>query len=165
LAWKSLTRQYISAENPGRQNERCLGPSQNVDRLECLWLEAVVDVDDQDGDVGQCPAPSAKRRKRVVARRVDEQQSGQVEIIDLHERTRHTSDRIQRHGRRADMLGDRPRLTVDDGAATDTVEQARLPMVDVPEHRHDRRPQPRGRFVRLVLCVCVGHPEPSEKLV
>ena len=51
------------------RRRRPLGDLQGLDRL---WLEAVVDVDDEDRDVGERAAARAQRRKRVVAGRVDE---------------------------------------------------------------------------------------------
>ena len=45
-----------------------------------LWLKAVVDVDDEDRDIGEGTAAGTKRRKRVVAGRVDKEQAGKVEV-------------------------------------------------------------------------------------
>jgi hypothetical protein len=58
---------------------------EDVKGLLSLWLEAVVDVDDENGNVGQRPAARAQCRKRVMAGRVDEQQTGQVEVVWIDE--------------------------------------------------------------------------------
>lgn len=124
-----------------RDDEWGLGAFEDVQCLERLWLEAVVDVDDEDGDVRKRAAARAKRRKGVVARRIDKEQSREVEIVGIDEVARNGRDNIERDGCRPDMLGNRACFALDDGRAADLIEQTRLSVIDVSEDGNDWRSQ------------------------
>jgi hypothetical protein len=75
----------------------------------------------------------------VVSGRVDKQEAGQIEVRGVDEFAGDLRDDVQRHGGRADVLGDRAGFALDDGGAAHLVEQARLAVIDVSEDGYDRR--------------------------
>ena len=102
-----------------RHDDRHLGRTRVVDRLDRLRHHAVVGRDHEDRDVGGVGAAGAHRGERLVARRVDE------------------GDRVAVVHRLvgADVLGDATRLAGDDVRVTDVVEQRGLAVVDVAHAR------------------------------
>ncbi len=143
-----------------RDDERGFRPPQDVQGLERLGLEAVVDVDDEDGDVGQRSPAGAQRGKGVMARGVDEEEAGEVEVVRVDEFARDRGDDVQRNGGRADVLGDRACFALDDCGAADLIEETCLAVIDVSEDGDDRRSERCG-----VACIRVRHDEPPEKVL
>ncbi len=103
------------------------------DRFLRLRHDAVVGRDDQDRDVGDFRTARAHRGERFVTGRIDERD---LAIVSLD-------------GVRADLLRDAAGLAARDVGLTDLIEQRRLAVVDVAEHRDDRRT--RRQHLRLVL--------------
>ncbi len=113
----------VAVDLGDRHDDRHLGRTRVVDRLDGLRHHAVVGRDHQDGDVGRVGAAGPHGGERLVARRVDERD--RVPVV---------------HGLvGTDVLGDATRLTGDDVRVPDVVEQRGLAVVDVAEHGHDRR--------------------------
>src|SRR5207245_10060742 len=73
-------------------DERGLVSLQDVQALDRLRPEPLIDIDDQDRQVGQCTASGSQRRKRDVARRVDEKETGNPERATLYETAGHLED-------------------------------------------------------------------------
>ena len=103
------------------------GDTRGVDVLDGLLglrHDPVIGGHDQDRDVGHVRSAGAHRRERRMARGVDERDQAAV-ALDLV---------------CADDLGDPARLAGGNLGLADRVEERCLAMVDVAEHRHDRRP-------------------------
>lgn len=64
-----------------RDHERNLLLLEHVDRLDGLRLEAVHDVDDQDGDVAEGRSTVSKVREGFVAGRVDDQKAWKLDSL------------------------------------------------------------------------------------
>ena len=105
-----------------RDDDRHLGRTRMVDRLERLGHHAVIGSDHDDRDIGHLRAARAHRREGFVAGRVEEHDASVV-LDDLAG---------------TDVLGDSAALPGRDVRGPDRVEQARLAVVDVAHHRHDR---------------------------
>ena len=112
-----------------RDHERHLGRLRVADRLERLGHDAVVRRHDDHGDVGDLRAAGPHRGERLVARRVEEHDPLAVLGGDLG---------------RADVLRDAAALARRDRCRADGVQQARLAVVDVAHHGHDRGARRRG---------------------
>ena len=103
-------------------DDRHLGRLGVADRLERLGHDPVVGRHDHHGDVGDPGAAGAHRRERLVTRGIEEDDALAV-AGDLAG---------------ADVLGDAAALAGGDLGGPDRVEQARLAVVDVAHHGHDR---------------------------
>ena len=106
-----------------------------IDRLAGLRHHPVVGRDDQHRDVRRVGPPRPHPRERLVPRRVDERQQP---IAD-------------RRLVRAHPLRDPARLRLRHVGRADAVQQAGLAVIDVPQHRHHRRPRPQPRRILLRL--------------
>ena len=104
-------------------DDRHLGGAGVVDGLDRLRHDAVVGGHDEHRDVGHLRAAGAESGERFVSRRVEERDPAAV-VVDLVG---------------ADVLGDAAGLGLDHCRLADGVEERRLPVVDVPHDRHDRR--------------------------
>ena len=118
-----------------RDDDRHLGRLGVADRLERLGHDPVVRRDHDDRDVGHPGAAGAHRRERLVTRGIEEDDPLAV-LDDLAG---------------ADVLGDPAALAGGDLGRPDRVEQARLAVVDVTHHGHDRGARLEER--RIVLLV------------
>ena len=67
----------------------------------------------------------------MVARRIDEEQSGDVELLVADQLLADLVDVLDRNLRGTDVLGDRPCLACLDGSTPDAVEKLGLSMVDM----------------------------------
>ena len=115
-------------------DDRHLGRLGMADRLERLGHDAVIGRDDHDRDVRDPCTAGSHGRECLVAGRVQEHDP--LAVLD--------------HLARADVLGDPTALSRRDLGRADGIEQARLPVVDVPHDRHDGRPRlEKGRIVLL----------------
>src|SRR2546428_680191 len=118
-------------------DERRLVAAQDVQALDRLRAESFVDVDHEDREVREGAAASPQRREGDVARRVDEEEAGDLEGSSLDEVPAHLEDRRERDLRRADVLGDPAGLAARDAGTPDPVEEGRLAMVHVSQDGHD----------------------------
>ncbi len=109
------------------------------DRLFRLRHHAVVGGDHEDRHVGNLRAAGAHRRERFVTGRVDERD---LAIVALD-------------GIRADLLRDAARFAGRDVRLPNLIEQRRLAVIDVTEHRDDG--WSRSEHLRLVLFLLDGH--------
>ncbi|MCY1378838.1 hypothetical protein D9M69_665030 [compost metagenome] len=92
-------------------------------RLDCLWLHAVIGSNHNNYHIGKCCAVLAKRRKGFVARR-----------IKKRNRTVFSDCLIG-----ANVLSDTTCFAVNNLLAKDGIKKAGLTMVDMTHNGHDRR--------------------------
>ena len=97
-----------------------------ADRFFGLRHDAVIGRDDQHRDIGDIGPAGPHLGERFVTRRIDERDVPAVFRLD----------RI-----RANVLRDAARFAGNDIGANDLVQQRRLAVIDVAEHRDDRRPR------------------------
>ena len=107
-----------------RDDDRDTSGVDVLDRLFGLRHDPVIGGHDQNRDVGHVRAPGTHRRERRMTRGVDEGDQAAV-ALDLV---------------CADHLGDPARLAGGHLGLAHCVEERCLAVVDVAEHRHDRRP-------------------------
>jgi hypothetical protein len=112
-----------------RDDDRNLGGLGVIDRLDRLFLDAIVGGDHQHDDVGDIGAAQAHLGERGVAGRVDEGDLGAAVKLNLIG---------------ADMLGDAAGLVGGDIGLAQGIEQRGLAVVDVPHDGDHWRP--RGHF-------------------
>ncbi len=108
-----------------RDDDRHLGRSRVVDRLDRLGHHAVIGGDDQHDQVRDLRASGAHRSESLVPWRVDEHDRMPVGGLDLVG---------------ADPLGDAAGLARGDVCLADRVQDRRLAVVDVAQHGDDGRP-------------------------
>ena len=70
------------------------------------------DVDDEDGDVAEGGAPVAQVREGLVARRVDDQQARQLDVVEALDHLALLPDYLDGDVGGADLLRDPPSLAV-----------------------------------------------------
>ncbi len=116
-----------------RNDDRHARGTDVADRFDRLRHDAVVGRDDEDRDVGDFRTACTHRRERFVTGRIDE---GDLAIVFL--------DRV-----RTDALRDAAGFAPGNVGLPNLVEQRRLAVVDVTEHRDDRRP--RGEQLRTIF--------------
>ena len=137
------------------QDKGRLRPPQHLQRLDSLRLEPLHDVDDQHRQVRQLPPARAQGTEGVVARGIDEEQSGEPDVLLRQQRAANFLDGLERHLGRADVLRDGACLAAYDRGAAYPVKQRRLAVVDVTQHRHNRLAQRSRRGLFLVRGVGV----------
>ena len=96
-------------------------------------------VHHKNGDIAQRRASGAKVAERFVTRRVDDQQTGDLERL-LRELMDHfgcLADGLDGYVGGAVLLRDAARLAVLDVGAAELVQNFRLARVDVAQHAHD----------------------------
>src|SRR5437879_1951675 len=120
-----------------RDDERGLVPPEDVQALDRLRAESLVDVDDEDREVGESASAGAQGREGHVAGGVDEEEAGDSERPSLDEVPAHLEDRRERDLCRADVLRDAARLAARDAGTANPVEEGRLAMVHVSQDGHD----------------------------
>src|SRR2546425_8968949 len=118
-------------------DERGLVPPQDVQALDRLRTESLVDVDDEDREVGEGTAAGAQGREGHVARGIDEEEAGDTERSPLDEVPAHLEDCRKRDFCRADVLRDPAGLAAGHASAANPIEEGRLAMVHVPQDGHD----------------------------
>src|SRR5438128_8956444 len=107
-------------------DERGLVPPQDVQALDRLWAESLVNVDDEDREVGERTAAGAQGREGHVARCIDEEKPGDAELPAFDEVPAHLEDRRERDFRRADVLRDPAGFAACHAGPPDPVEEGRL---------------------------------------
>src|SRR5206468_7122880 len=120
-----------------RDDERGLVPPEDVQALDRLRAESLVDVDDQDREVGESASAGAQGREGHVARCVDEEEARDPERPSFDEVPAHLEDRRERDLCRADVLRDAARLAARDAGTANPVQEGRLAMVHVSQDGHD----------------------------
>src|SRR2546422_3139949 len=120
-----------------RDDERGLVPPEDVQALDRLRTESLVDVDDEDREVGERTAAGAQGREGHVARGIDEEEAGDTERSSLDEVPAHLEDCRKRDFCRADVLRDPAGLAAGHASAANPIEEGRLAMVHVPQDGHD----------------------------
>src|SRR2546425_628536 len=118
-------------------DERGLVPPEDVQALDRLRTESLVDVDDEDREVGERTAAGAQGREGHVARGIDEEEAGDTERSPLDEVPAHLEDCRKRDFCRADVLRDPAGLAAGHASAANPIEEGRLAMVHVPQDGHD----------------------------
>mmetsp|Transcript_6730 Transcript_6730/g.18844 ORF Transcript_6730/g.18844 Transcript_6730/m.18844 type:complete len:456 (-) Transcript_6730:1497-2864(-) len=122
-----------------RDDEGAPALLQHLQRLHGLRLEAVHDVDDEDRHVAQRRASRAEVVEGLVARRVDDEQPGDLDLkvcIDLLCLLLQCD--VGEEGG-TDLLGDASGLVLLDVRPTNLVKELRLARVDVAHDADDRR--------------------------
>ncbi len=105
-------------------DERRLEPLEQLDGFQCLRFQSLVDVDDEDGKIGQRSAAGAQRGERLMSWRIDEQQAGNVELAFFaDEWLADLVDMLYRHLGGPDVLSDQTSLSLGDRGASDAVKQ------------------------------------------
>src|SRR3989449_5401014 len=120
-----------------RDDERGLVPPEDVQALDRLRAESLVDVDDEDREVGESASAGAQGREGHVARCVDEEEARNPERPSFDEVPAHLEDRRERDLCRADVLRDAARLAARDAGTANPVQEGRLAMVHVSQDGHD----------------------------
>src|SRR5437879_13491887 len=115
-----------------RDDERGLVSLQDVEALDRLRPEPLIDIDDQDRQVRQCTASGPQRRKRDVARRVDEKETGNPERAALYEIAAHLEDCRERDFGGPDVLRDSAGLAARDAGAANSIEEGPVHRAAVP---------------------------------
>ena len=127
---------------------------QGLQTFDGLWLEAFHHIDHQHGNVSNRPASVSQTDKRMVARRINEQQSGRFEFLATHHGGTCFVEDICGNFSCSDMLSDAPCFTIHHACLAFTanganqIQHAGLTMIDVAEHRND--------WLAVVAAFCDG---------
>jgi hypothetical protein len=98
--------------NLGRSNDKwCSAVPEDLKGFDCLGLESLVNIDDKDCHVSQCPTTCPQGGECVMSWCVDEQQAGNVD--GSPHCPAHRSDCFYRDYGRSDVLGNRSDFRTD----------------------------------------------------
>ena len=87
-------------------DKRCASLLENVERFDGLGLQALHDVNDQDGDVGDRTSSVSQGSERMVAGCINEQQTWGFEILPAQHGGAGFVENISRYFGGANVLGD-----------------------------------------------------------
>ena len=105
--------------------------SQDMDGLDGLGHQALAYVDDENGDVRQGTSAGTQRGEGLVSGGVDEQQSGDGELLPADDRAAHLVDAVDGDLGGTDVLRDGSGLAVAHSRAADAVQELGLPVIDM----------------------------------
>mmetsp|Transcript_20887 Transcript_20887/g.46789 ORF Transcript_20887/g.46789 Transcript_20887/m.46789 type:complete len:245 (+) Transcript_20887:1899-2633(+) len=155
-----------------RDDKWCLLRTQHVQRLDGLRLEAVHNVDDEDGNVAEGRATRAQIGEGLVTWSVDDHQPWHLDLdaLPLSQTAHSFAQRVCREERRADLLSDPTRLAILHVRPPDVVEQFRLPSIHVAHDTYDPRSKPIGchrclRHPRALFPGCARRGLSGDQLV
>ena len=138
--WRTRVGIGVVAVDLGdRDDDRDFGRARVADRLDRLRHDTVVGGDHEDRDVGRLRAAATHGGERLVTRRVDERDEA-IAFVGVPE-----------HAVGTDALRDATGFTGDDVGVANRVEERGLSVVDVTEHRDDRRARLEQRVVFVVV--------------
>ena len=121
-------------------DERGLVLPQNADGLDRLRHQTFFDIYNQNGEVREGAASGTQCDEGLMARRIDEEKTGNIELLGAYQLPAHLVYVLYRNLRGSDVLGDGAGLPGLHRGAPDTVEKLRLAVIHMTQNADYRLP-------------------------